>query len=240
MARRTQVAPSLALIALLSACGQSVAAPQPPSPRPTDRPPVVTPAPQQAQALALLDGLRRRLAGCRGFDTEMTSRGEGTWDDGADTGVRRTNRNRAHLQWSKPNRLHGEMLEAPFALMVGGTLDTPDGEALTLRPSGLLSVVAMNVKSTDVKLRNSRNHTFRDSQPAAQLARLSAGSATWTILGADTETVTLDASGVRRLDSGIEREVLVLAASDLAPRSLTMLSAGRAVVSITFKGFRWR
>lgn len=241
MARHTHVAPALALVALLSACGQSVAASVKPVPGPTERPsaPVATPAPT-SRALVLLEGLRRRLASCRGFDTEMTSRGEGTWDDGVDTGVTRTNRNRAHLTWSKPNRLHGEMLEAPFALMVGGTLDTPDGEALTLRPSGLLSVVAMNVKSTDVKLRNSRNHTFRDSQPAAQLARLSAGAATWTVLGADPDTVTVEAAGVRRLDGGIEREVLVVGASDLAPRSLTMLSAGRPVVSITFKGFRWR
>ncbi|MDF2902306.1 MAG: hypothetical protein K0Q62_2365 [Phenylobacterium sp.] len=239
MARRPHVVPSLALVALLSACGQSVAAPQPPAP--ADRPPapVATPAPP-ARGLAVLDGVRRRLASCRGFDTEMTSRGEGTWDDGVDTGVRRTNRNRAKLSWHKPNRLHGEMLEAPFALMVGGTLDTPDGEALTLRPSGWLSVVAMNLKSTDVKLRNSRNHTFRDSQPAAQLARLTAGPATWTLLVDDGETVTLDVTGVRRLDSGIAREVLVLAATDFAPRSLTMLSAGRPVVSLTFKGFRWR
>lgn len=239
MTTRALLAPSLTLIALLSACGQSVAGPLPPSPSPLRPAPVATPGPQD-RGLYLLAGMRQRLASCRGFETELTSRGEGTWDDGVDTGVRRTNRNRARLEWSKPNRLHGEMLEAPFALMVGGTLDTPDGLTLKLRPSGLLSLVALEVSATDVKLRNSRNHTFRDSHPAAQIQRLTGPTAGWRVLGEDAQTITVEVAGVRRLDTGIEREVLVLAAADLAPRQLMMLAAGKPVVHNTFKDFRWR
>lgn len=188
----------------------------------------------------LLERLRQRLASCSGFETEMATFSEGTWDDGADTGVRRSNRNRAKLQWRKPHRLHGEMLEAPFALMVGGTLDTTDGETLTLRPKGLLSVVALKVSSTDVKLRSSRNHTFRDSQPAAQFTRLTASGAAWTVFEEGPAEVRVAIDGVRRLDAGIERELLGLSADDLAPRALTMLAQGRAVVRNTYAGFKWR
>lgn len=228
----------LAALALLTACGQLDASPLPPTPSARPHPVAAPAAPDRG--MVVLDALRRRLAACRGFTTELTSRAEGTWDDGADTGHRRTNRNRARLKWDKPNRLHGEMLEAPFALMVGGTLDTPDGQTLTLRPSGLLSVVAMKVSATDIKLRNSRNHTFRDSHPAAQLERLTGPQARWALVGEDARTLTLEVSDVRRLDAGIEREMLTLGAADLAPRSLTMLSAGQPVVSNTFKDFRWR
>lgn len=239
MAARHPLIGSLTLLALLSACGgQTAAAPVPP-PAPVRPLPVSTAAPQN-QGMALLAAMRQRLATCRGFETEMTSRGEGTWDDGEDKGVKRTNRNRARLDWTRPHRLHGEMIEAPFALMVGGTLDTTDGQTLTLRPSGLLSVVALTVQATDVKLRNSRNHTFRDSQPAAQLARLTGPAAIWTIVAAQPEALTVEVTGVRRLDAGIERELLVLSGADLSLRSLTMLWAGKPVVSNTFKGFRWR
>lgn len=239
MAARALLVSSLAIAALLSACGQSAATPIVTPPSPARPGPVATPQPQD-RGLWLLSGMRQRLAGCRGFETELTSRGEGTWDDGVDTGVRRTNRNRARLEWSKPNRLHGQMLEAPFALMVGGTMDTPDGQTLTLRPSGLLSLVAMTVSSTDVKLRNSRNHTFRDSHPAAQLQRLTGPTAGWRIVGEDAQTITVEVMGVRRLDAGIERELLVLGAADLAPKQLMMLAAGKPVVHNTFKDFHWR
>ena len=237
MAARALLVSSLATAALLSACGQSAATPVVTPPSPAQ--PVVTPPPQD-RGHVILSGMRQRLASCRGFETELTSRGEGTWDDGVDTGVRRTNRNRARLEWSKPNRLHGEMLEAPFALMVGGTMDTPDGQTLTLRPSGLLSLVAMSFSSTDVKLRNSRNHTFRDSHPAAQLQRLTGPTAGWRVVGEDPQTITVEVMGVRRLDAGIAQELLVLSVADLAPRQLMMLAAGKPVVHNTFKDFRWR
>lgn len=235
---RHLVLPLLALLLLLSACGQSATASQAPVPAVRPRPAPTTAVPELGRQV--LEAVRQRLASCQGFDTEMTSWAEGTWDDGEDKGVQRTNRNRARLRWDKPNRLHGEMLEAPIGLMVGGTLDTADGQTLTLRPSGLLSVVAMKVSATDIKLRNSRNHTFRDAQPAAQLQRLTASTAAWKVIGRDAASLTLEVEGVRRLDAGIEREVLTVSPTDLSLKSLTMVADRRTVVSNTFTQFRWR
>lgn len=239
MAVRTALAPSLSLVVLLAACGQLAAPGLPPCPAARLPAPGASAVPPSVGS-ELLAGLRRRLAGAHGFESVVTSRGEGTWDDGVDRGVRRISRNRARLRWTKPNRLHGEMLEAPFGLMVGGTLDTDDGITLSLRPGGLLSVVALTVSATDVKLRNSRNHTFRDSHPAAQLARLTAAQAVWSVQEDGPGATTVEVTGVRRLDGRIVQEVLAIATDDVTPRSLTMVAAGRPVVIVTFEGFRWR
>lgn len=232
-------APLIPLSIWLAGCGQQPAAAIAPIPAPSRPAPVAAPD-VRLEGMRLLAAVRDRLASCRGFDTEMASFAEGTWDDGEDKGVRRTNRNRAQLRWTRPHQLHGEMLEAPFALMVGGTLDTTDGQTLTLRPKGLLSVVALTVSATDVKLRSSRNHTFRDSNPAAQLTRLTGPTAAWTVVGTAPGVVSLEVTGVRRLDAGIDREVVTLAPQDLALRAIVMHADSRQVVSNTFKGFRWR
>lgn len=226
-------------LALLSACAQQpVAAIAPPAATP---PPAPAPAPDaRAEGQVWLNALRQRFARSGGYTAEVASASEGTWDDGADTGVRRTTRNRARLSWSKPARLHGEMLEAPFALMVGGTMDTTDGETLTLRPKGLLSVIGMTVKATDVKLRSARNHPFRDSHPAAQLARLSDAGAVWAVVAQTREQVTIEVTGVRRLDAGIEREFVTIRRQDAGLVAIAMHAGGRQVAQSTFKDFRWR
>ena len=234
--------PHLALIAqaaLLAACAQQPVAAIVPASAPSA--PLPAPAPDaRVQGQRWLDGLRQRLAMAGGFTAEVTSFSEGTWDDGADTRVRRTTRNRARLMWSKPARLHGEMLEAPFALMVGGTMDTTDGDTLTLRPKGLLSVIGLTVKATDVKLRSARNHTFRDSNPATQLKRLSGPGAVWTVVDQGPAQVRLEVTGVGRLDAGIQREFVTLERHELGLKAIAMHAGGRQVVLISFKDFRWR
>lgn len=234
----------VAAVATLAACGASpTAAPRAPrrtAPQAVPNLPLGQMAPQGADPTggAALAAVRGAFSRATSISLSETLRVDGNVDMGEKKSTELHADMTLDVSWRKPNRMAITIVEARHAgMLTGAKLTSEDGSSVKAKAKGVLGLVPLSLSMTDSKLSNYRGHTLRDQLISAQLTRLTGPTAVWTPVAGMAHTFAVD--GVRRLDAGIDREVVTLDPATLGLKSLTMYAAGRAVLVERFTRFTW-
>lgn len=205
---------------------------------------MAAPGADQGRGAQLLERVRQEFAKVSGFDAEILARTQGHYKQGKKVDELRKVSIGYKVVWMKPSKFRAEVYNSPDPLMEGAGLVTTDGVNITARAKGLLSFIPIKARANDPKLGNARNHTFDKYGPSAQIQRLLANGATWTVLGesvapngAPMAFVAVD--NVPRLDDEITREVFGIEIQSLVVRSLVAFVGEMKVTDYTFQKFRW-
>lgn len=197
----------------------------------------------QAEGLRLQQGLIAVMGQAKGMDATLQSYSQGHFKSGARVSELRQATTSAKFTWVKPNKLRAEVITSTNSLLEGAAMATTDGQNLKARAKGLLSLFAINVTATDNMMKSNRNVNFSDNTPGAQLSRLTAPGAVWTVVGQDqvqgTPVTLVQVDNIRRLDSEITREIVAIEPRGTTLRRLTMYANNTKVTEHTFLNFRW-
>lgn len=197
----------------------------------------------QAEGAKLLNAMRQTLATARGFDAEVRNYSEGNYKMGEKVSELRKSTTQARLIWMKPAKLRAEVITTSNALLQGAAMATTDGKNITARAKGVLGLFPIKLTASDPKMSTNRNVSFNDNNPDSQLKRLTAPTATWTVLGngsvAGVQVKLVAIDNVKRLDREIVREVVMVDPVTNGLRGLAMYSASKKVVDIQFLKFKW-
>lgn len=191
----------------------------------------------------LLQVTRTTIAQITGFDAQVRSYSQGYYKQGEKGTELRKATTEARLIWVKPLKLRLEVIQTSNPLLVGAAMATSDGQNVTARAKGLLGLIPFKLQITDPKLGNNRNHRMPENNPKANIERLTAPTAVWTVLGEEAvegvpcKIVQVD--GVKRLDKEVTREVIAVDPQTVTLRRLQMFTGQTKVVDHTFLKFKW-
>jgi hypothetical protein len=144
---------------------------------------------------------------------------------------------RSRMLWSSPERMRFEVVKTASPLMAGAVLATPDGQVMWAKGGGVLSVVPLKLDPDDPRLASNRNHGFKDSNPVAQLRRLTGAGAVWSPRSGSAGSYAV--TGVPRLDAEIDAEVVTLEPATSQLISISALSKGQKVAELRFDSLEW-
>lgn len=196
-----------------------------------------------AEGTALLNAMRQQFATCSGFDATISNYSQGNFKEGKRVNELRKSTTEARLIWVKPMKIRGEVIKTTNSLLEGAAMATSDGTNIRVRLKGLLGLLPISVKATDPKLSNNRNHSFLASNPDAQIKRLTAATAVWTVVGQETvegaACKVIRISGVGRADAEVTDELLWLEPTTMVLRRLAMTSGQTKLMEANFKKFVW-
>lgn len=205
--------------------------------------PGMAPAAGNPEGAQLLQGMRNLLPTISGFDVQVRSYSQGHYKAGAKVEELRKSTTEARIIWARPMKLRAEVIQTTNPLLVGAAMATPDGQNITARAKGVLGLFPIKMAITDPKLGNNRNHKLTQNNPKALLERLTAPTATWTVIGEQTVEGTpcklIQVDNVSRLDKEINRELVAIDPSNLALRKLVMYNGNTRLVDHTLVKFRW-
>ncbi|MDB5102245.1 MAG: hypothetical protein JWM80_6666 [Cyanobacteria bacterium RYN_339] len=231
----------LVLTASLLGCGKQGGseAPIPTAPLPT---PAATPAVPDANAKAegarLQATLKRAYDGCTGVEAEVKSFSEGHFKAGKVVSELRHATYRSHLIWGKPLKIRAEVLDTDNFLVGGARMATTDCKRVKVRGAGILGILPITLDATDDLLASNRNHRFTAMLPSPLIGHLLAG--TWTALpGSDPHLAKASLVLPTHFDKEIDREELIMDATDGKLIRVTMYAKGRPVVDYSFTTFKW-
>jgi outer membrane lipoprotein-sorting protein len=197
----------------------------------------------QAEGAQLLNGMRQTLNTCRGFDAEVRNYSEGHFKTGERVSELRKSTTQARLIWMKPSKLRAEVINTSNPLLVGAAMATTDGQNITARAKGILGLIPIHLTASDKKMSTNRNFSFNDNNPNSQLSRLTGPSAQWTVIGqgnvSGVPVKLIAVDNVKRLDSEINREVVMVDPQTMGLRGLAMYTGNQKVVDIQFLKFKW-
>lgn len=214
------------------------------NPTPMPMTPAAAPSGPAAQVGAqMLQLLRAKYASATGVDADIKSYSQGHYKMGEYVSDLRQATTEAKMTWAKPNKLHMSVVTTSNPLLEGAALATPDGQEITARAAGLLSIFPFHFSPTDAKLRNNRNHAFTQNNPKTQIERITSASAVWTAVadstveGTPVKMMTVD--NVARLDKEITREVVAIDPAAGTLRALVMYAGNTRVLDYHFMSFKW-
>lgn len=196
-----------------------------------------------AEGAQLLNAMRQKFAECTGFDATISNYSQGNYKEGKRVTELRKSTTEARLIWMKPMKLRGEVIKTTNSLLEGAAMATTDGQNIRVRLKGLLGLLPISVKANDAKLSNNRNHSFLASNPDAQIKRMTAPSAQWTVVGQENlngqNCKVIRISGVARLDQEVTDELLWLEPNTMVLQRLAMTGGQTKLMEATFKSFTW-
>lgn len=252
MKLRATIAALTCSLACLAGCGAAPTATKPTRPRAQSSAPApqILPMPNPfaggeaaGEGAALLTRLREAFDTCTGAEAEAKSYSEGHWKAGKKVAELRTATYRMKMLWVKPRKIRGEILETDNFLVGAAKMVTLDGKKVKVRAGGVLGLVPLTLDTTDDMLGSNRRHKFNQQTPDAISERLLGTQATWTVVGqatiAGTPCKLVEVSGVPKLDSEIEREVVAVDPAAGTLRGVSMYAKGKKVTEVTFTKFRW-
>jgi hypothetical protein len=192
----------------------------------------------------VLRAARRTLETAPGLESEFVMRGFGRYRGGADTGNAREVSARYKVIWARPSKFRADVGETSEGDLTGARIASADGTTFTIRAPGLLGFIPRKVAADDARLKNVRGHSLVAVSPDAQLARLTATQAVWTVIGegrtpAGEPTVRIGVQNVAHLDEEIDREELELVKGTLAIYQYAAYVGMRRVLAYDFASFRW-
>ena len=238
------------MLGILTACGQAPSTAPKALREKADRAPIarhsavpgqVTPAMQEGERLK--QGALQAFTRASGFEAEIQSYGEGRYKMGEKVSELRKSSSRTKLTFVKPCKIRGEIIETTNPLLEGGKMATADGENITARAKGILGLFPIRVKASEPKMRNNRNHHFKEGMPDTLIARLTGPGSVWTVVGetqvAGVPVRMVEVAGVRRLDKELTRELLGIDPTTFQIRKVSMYAGETRVIDYTFKTFRW-
>lgn len=195
------------------------------------------------EGVQLLQATRHTLTQVIGFDAQVRSYTQGHYKQGERVSELRKATTEARLIWVKPNKLRAEVIQTSNPLLVGAAMATSDGQNVTARAKGLLGLIPFKMQVGDPKLGNNRNHRLPENNPKANMERLTAPTAVWTVVGEQvvegTPCKMIQVDGVKRLDREITRELVAIDPRQITIRKLVMFAGATRVVDHTFVKFRW-
>lgn len=196
-----------------------------------------------AEGQRLLEMTRATIAQISGFDATIRSYTQGHFKQGERVSELRKSTTEARLIWVKPLKLRAEVIQTSNPLLVGAAMATTDGKNVTARAKGLLGLIPFKMDITDPKLGNNRDHRLPANNPKANVERLTAPTAVWTVLGDEviegTPCKMIQVEGVKRLDKEITREIVGIDPQALTLRRVLMFTGTTKVVDHTFVKFKW-
>lgn len=197
----------------------------------------------QADGQMLLNGMRQTVAQITGFSAELKSYSEGNYKSGERKGELFKSTTRSKVTWAKPARLRAEVITATNPLLEGGALATPDGQNITARAKGLLSIIPIHLQASDPKLSNNRNYKFNDMNPNVLIGRLTGATAQWTVVGpgqiGTASVLWVSVAGVRHLDAEIQTELIAVDPQTYALNGVQMMAGNKRVVDMQLTNFQW-
>ncbi len=195
------------------------------------------------EGVQLLQATRNTVAQITGFDAQIRSYTQGHYKQGERVSELRKSTTEARLIWVKPLKLRAEVIQTSNPLLVGAAMATTDGKNVTARAKGILGLIPFKMQITDPKLGNNRDHRLPVNNPKANMERLTAPTAIWTMLGDEnvegTPCKMIQVDGVKRLDKEITREVIAIDPNQITLRRVMMYSNQTKVVDHTFVKFKW-
>lgn len=192
----------------------------------------------------LLRRARTVLQTAPGFEAEFVSRAFGRFRGGRDTGTAREVSNRYKIVWARPGQMKADVTDASEGDLEGARIASAQHGGFVVRAPGLLGLFPRKLAADDPRLKNARGHALSAVSPDAQVARLSADQAIWTVIGEGRTpqgepTVRIGVQNVPRLDAEIDREELELVTSSLGIYQYAAYVGMRRVLGYDFVAFRW-
>ncbi|MEB3221693.1 MAG: hypothetical protein VKS61_06400 [Candidatus Sericytochromatia bacterium] len=190
----------------------------------------------------LLAAVRSQAATATSFETTVRSYTQGYFSGGQRGSELKRATTESKLTWAQPSRLRVEVIKTTNPIAEGAVLATQDLVTCRVRARGLLGFIPFNLSATDSKLANNRNHTLPAMNPKATLDRLTAPGAAWTLIGdGSVEGIPVKVvrvSGVKALDSEIDRELIGIDPTQMVIRKVTMYAGDTKVGDHTMLSFR--
>lgn len=192
----------------------------------------------------LLRRARTVMQTAPGFEAEFVSRAFGRFRLGKDTGTAREISNRYKVVWARPGMMKADVGESNEGDLEGARIASAQGGGYVVKAPGLLGLFPRKLAGDDPRLKNARGHALSAVSPDAQVARLSADAAVWTVIGEGRTpqgepTVRIGVQNVQRLDMEIDREELELETESLAIYQYAAYVGMRRVLGYDFVAFRW-
>jgi hypothetical protein len=184
-------------------------------------------------------GLKNRIQKSNGFSAEAQFFTQGYFFQGKPVSDLRKSSSRYKLEWRKPEKLSINILDTNMDILKGGSLKTDDGKTLYIRASGLLSLFAIPVNADSDYLKNNRNHTFNQTQPKAQINRLTSNQARWELQNQNGTKITFKITGLTPMDPDIDREVLVIDSKSYHLYKMTVYQGTELLQNSIYLRFNW-
>lgn len=191
----------------------------------------------------LLSGVRERVSTATSFGATVRSYSQGYYKEGKREAEMRQASSEMRLLWARPTRMRIEMVMTTVAIAEGALLVTLDSTNYRVRAKGLLGFIPLTLAASNAMLATNRNHPVNDEAPIAQMRRLTAPGAVWSVIGgaevSGTPIRLVQVDNVKRLDQEITREIIGIDPQQMALRRVINYNGNTRVSEHVLTKFVW-
>ncbi len=191
----------------------------------------------------LLSGVRERVSTATSFGATVRSYSQGYYKEGKRESEMRQASSEMRLLWARPTRMRIEMVMTTVAIAEGALLVTMDSVNYRVRAKGLLGFIPFSLLASHPGLNSNRNHPINDEAPIAQMRRLSAPGAVWSVVGgaeiSGTPIRLIQVDNVKRLDAEVTREIIGVDPQQMALRRVINYNGSTRVSEHVLTKFVW-